>query len=63
METPRAKRSWWQKKTNWVIGIVILTTIMPEIPFLAAYVGLVLKITAALGLYSVADRAGKSNEE
>ncbi len=59
----RSKRKWWQKKTNWAIFVGILSQIMPLIPVVAIYAPIVLKIAAIAGVYGIADRAGKSNEE
>ncbi len=59
----RHKRKWWEKKTNWAIFVGILSQIMPLIPAVAAFAPVILKIAAIAGVYGIADRAGKSNEE
>jgi len=55
-------RRWYQKKTNWAIIIGVASQIMPMIPAVAPFASVVLKIAAALGVYGVADRAGKPPE-
>lgn len=58
----RSKRSWWQKKTNWAIIVGIGSQLMALNPVTAAYTSIVLKIATALGVYGIADRAGKEPE-
>lgn len=60
----RVNRSWYRKKTNWAILIAALSQVIPIVypPAIPACIVL-LKLAAALGVYGVADRAGKANEE
>ena len=62
----RAKRKWWQKKTNWAILITIINNLVPIaaiIPFIGLPVVTVVNVLAgAFGVYGIADRAGKDNE-
>ncbi len=61
------KRKWWQKKTNWAIALGIINNLIPIttlIPVIGLPVTMVINIVAgAFGVYAVADRAGKPNEE
>jgi len=59
---PRKKRKWYQKKTNWAIFIGALGTLAVLTPATAPLSPVLLKVSAGLGLYGVADRAGKPNE-
>lgn len=60
----RCKRSWWQKKTNWAVIIAIASQLAPIVyPPAVPVCAILLKAAAALGVYGIADRAGKDNEE
>jgi len=63
----RKKRSWWMKKTNWAILVTIINNLIPVatiVPFIGLPVVTVVNVLAgAFGVYSIADRAGKTNEE
>ena len=62
----RAKRKWWQKKTNWAILITIINNLVPVaalVPIIGLPVVTVVNVLAtAFGVFSIADRAGKENE-
>ena len=63
----RAKRKWWQKKTNWAILITIINNLIPIaaiIPFIGLPVVTVVNVLAgAFGVYGIADRSGKPPTE
>jgi len=59
----RKNRKWYQKKTNWTIISAVASQLLLLHPATAAFAPVVLKIAAASGVYAVADRAGKSNED
>ncbi len=63
----RAKRKWWQKKTNWAIIVTVANNLIPVaaiVPFIGLPVVTVVNVLAgAFGVYSIADRAGKDNEQ
>ncbi len=63
----RKKRKWWQKKTSWVALVALINNLVPVaaiVPGIGLPVVVVVNaIAAACGLITVADRAGKSNEE
>ncbi len=58
----RTKRKWWQRKTNWAIIAAVASQIALLHPVTAIYSAIILKVAAAAGIYSIADRAGKENE-
>ena len=62
----RETRKWWQKKTNWAILVTIINNLVPIaalVPGIGLPVVTVVNVLAgAFGVYSIADRAGKSNE-
>ena len=62
----RAKRKFWQKKTNRAIFVTIINNLIAPtiiVPFIGLpLVATVNGLAAAFGLYAVADRAGKDNE-
>ncbi len=62
-----SKRKWYAKKTNWAIALGILNNLIP-VAAIVPYIGLpvvtvVNVIAGAFGIYAVADRAGKPNED
>ena len=63
----RSKRKWWQKKTNWAIFLTVINNLLPIaviVPGIGLPVVTVVNVLAgAFGVFAVADRAGKSNEE
>ena len=63
----RRKRKWWQKKTNWAIALGLINNLLP-VAIIVPGVGLPLVtvvniLAGAFGVYGIADRAGKENEE
>ena len=63
----RSKRKFWQIKTNWAILVTIVNNLVPVaaiVPYIGLPVVTIVNVLAcAFGVYSVADRAGKSNED
>jgi len=59
----RKKRKWWQKKTNWAILTGIVSQVMVLFPVTAPYAAILLKVATVGGIYGIADRAGKENED
>ena len=61
------RRKWWQKKTNWAIALGIINNLVPIaiiVPWIGLPVVTVINVLAgAFGIYAVADRAGKPNED
>ncbi len=61
------RRKWWQKKTNWAIALGIINNLVPiaaTVPWIGLPVVTVINVLAgAFGIYAVADRAGKPNED
>lgn len=61
--TKRKKRPFWKKKTNWAIFIGAVGALAVLNPTTAPLSPVLLKIATGLGMYGIADRAGKPNEE
>ena len=63
----RKKRKWYMRKTNWASFITVINNLIPIaliVPFIGLPVVTVVNVLAgAFGVFAVADRAGKSNEE
>ena len=63
----RSKRKFWQKKTNWAIFVSIVNNLVPVaaiVPYIGLPVVTVINVLAgAFGVFGIADRAGKANED